>query len=41
MYLVDIGKGAVIHEGIGSHHTLRYLVVGAVAELLTSHLMMK
>jgi solute carrier family 25 phosphate transporter 23/24/25/41 len=34
-YLVDIGEGAVIPEGIGSHHTLRYLVAGAVAGALS------
>jgi hypothetical protein len=38
---VDIGEGAMIPEGIESHHTLPYLVAGAVAGLLTSHLMMK
>lgn len=29
--LVDIGEQAVIPEGIGEHHQLRYLVAGAMA----------
>jgi hypothetical protein len=35
VYLVDIGEGAVIPEGIGKHNTARYLLAGAVAGALS------